>query len=72
MNTHDQKKNNQETDIHERHEPNAGHVLSPIWLRLFVQDYNERYRFFLGSRYYFLLYLRVIFSVLYFIIEAFK
>jgi len=72
MDTHDQKKHTQETDVHEGHKLNAIHVLSPVWLRLFIQDYNERYRFFLGSRYYFLLYLRIIFSILYFAIEAFK
>jgi hypothetical protein len=52
-----------------RYISNVSDVLSPIWVRRFIQIDDGGHWFILGSRYYFLLYFRMFLVVLYFIIE---
>lgn len=73
----DQKNKNtkgkkQKVGIIQRYISNVGDVLSPIWLRRIVQINDGFEWFVLGSRYNFLLHLRLFLVILYFTYETFK
>jgi hypothetical protein len=61
-----------ETSFLQRYVSNVSDVLSPIWVRRFIQINNGFEWFILGCRYRFLLYFRVFLVVLYISYEALK
>lgn len=78
MDEDDSKENKQikrqkpQTNFLQRYISNVSDVLSPIWVRRFVQVNNGFEWFILGSRYHFLFNFRMFLVILYISYEAFK
>jgi hypothetical protein len=64
MDSDEQKKQTQESELSKRYQFNASHVLPTIGLRFFIQDSLRRYWELLGYRYHILLLVRSILAVL--------
>ena len=66
------KEQGKETGPIQRYITNVSDVLSPIWLRCFIQINNGHEWFILGRRYRFLFYFRLFLVVLYTSYEVLK
>lgn len=66
------KREEKQISFLQRYLSNVSNVLSSLWIRCTIQDYDGTYRFVLGSRRYLLLNFRMFLVILYFTFETLK